>query len=102
VDGCSKFQVWLRIFLPMSKTPFVIMGISVFQGFWNSFIWPMIIIRDPNLMQVNQLIAYFRSSMGIEWNYFISSSFLAAVPLIIILIVFQKQIMEGIRIQGIK
>jgi multiple sugar transport system permease protein len=102
IDGANKLSIYFKIFLPMSKTPFIIMGISVFQGFWNSFIWPTITIRNPKLMQVNQLIAYFRSSQEIEWNMLVASSALSAIPLIVILIIFQKQIMEGIKISGLK
>ncbi|MDR0831854.1 MAG: carbohydrate ABC transporter permease [Bacillales bacterium] len=102
IDGCNRLQIFFKIYVPMSGTPFVIMGISVFQGFWNAFIWPTIVMKNPQFMQVNQLIAYFRSSQGIEWHMLMASSALASIPLIVLLIIFQKKIMEGIRISGMK
>ncbi|GHT79855.1 sn-glycerol-3-phosphate transport system permease protein UgpE [Spirochaetia bacterium] len=102
IDGCGRLKIFFRIFMPMSMTPYVIMGISVFQGFWNSFIWPTIVMRDPLFMQVNQLIAYFRSAQEIQWNMLMASSAIASLPLIILLVIFQKNIMQGIKISGLK
>ncbi|MDR3319279.1 MAG: carbohydrate ABC transporter permease [Clostridiales bacterium] len=102
VDGCGRIRIYFRIFLPLSGTPFVIMGISVFQGFWNSYIWPIMTVDNPMLMQLNQLISYFKSSQGTQWHYLIAGSALASVPLIVLLVVFQKFIIQGVKISGIK
>lgn len=103
VDGCSRFGIYLRIFLPMSVTPFIVMGLSVFQGFWNSYIWPsMTVFGDANLYQVNQLIAYFRNSQGTSWDMLLTSTIVSSIPSIIMLIIIQKYIMQGIKITGMK
>ena len=103
VDGCSRFGIYLRVFLPMSVTPFIVMGLSVFQGFWNSYIWPsMTVFGDANLYQVNQLIAYFRNSQGTSWDMLLTSTIVSSIPSILILIIIQKYIMQGIKITGMK
>lgn len=102
VDGCSKIGIYFKLFLPMSATPFVIMGISVFQGFWNSYVWPVLTVNNPHLMQVNQLIIYFKSSRGTQWNYLMAASAVSSIPLLLILLIFQKYIMQGVKISGIK
>ena len=103
VDGCSRFGIYLRIFLPMSVTPFIVMGLSVFQGFWNSYIWPsMTVFGDANLYQVNQLIAYFRNSQGTSWDMLLTSTIVSSIPSIVMLIIIQKYIMQGIKITGMK
>ena len=102
IDGCSSLRMYYSIYLPMSSTPFVIMGISVFQGFWNSYIWPTMVMQNPKYYQVNQLIAFFRSSQEISWNMLLASSTIAAIPMIILLIVFQKYLLDGIKISGLK
>jgi multiple sugar transport system permease protein len=102
VDGCGRIAIYFRVFLPLSGTPFVIMGISVFQGFWNSYIWPIMTVDNPALMQINQLISYFKSSQGTQWNYLIAASVIASVPLLVLLFVFQRFIIQGVKISGIK
>ncbi len=103
IDGCSRFGIYLKIFVPMSVTPFIIMGLSVFQGFWNSYIWPSMTVHgNANLYQVNQLIAYFRNSQGTAWDMLLASTVITCIPLIVILMLMQKYIMQGIKITGIK
>lgn len=102
IDGCGRLGIYFKIFIPMSATPFVVMGISVFQGYWNSYIWPTMTIQTPALYQVNQLIAFFRSSQEIAWNMLLASSTIAAIPMIVLLFVLQKYIMQGIKISGVK
>lgn len=103
VDGCSRFGIYLRVFLPMSVTPFIVMGLSVFQGFWNSYIWPsMTVFGNADLYQVNQLIAYFRNSQGTSWDMLLTSTIVSSIPSIVILIIIQKYIMQGIKITGMK
>ncbi|MCD7764642.1 MAG: carbohydrate ABC transporter permease [Lachnospiraceae bacterium] len=103
LDGCSRIGIYTRIFLPMSKTPFIIMGLSVFQGFWNAYIWPsMTIINNTSLYQVNQLLAYFRNSQGTHWDLLLAGTVITCIPLILMLTVMQKYIVQGIKISGVK
>ena len=103
IDGCSRFKVFFKIFLPLSVTPFIIMGLSVFQGYWNSYIWPsMTVFGNANLYQVNQLIAYFRNTQGTAWDVLLAGTIISSIPSIVILIVMNKYLSEGIKITGIK
>ena len=102
VDGASFFTIYKNIFLPMSKTPFTIMGISVFLGYWSSFLWPVLTINNPRLYQINQLISYFKTSYNQNVQYVLASATLAAIPVIVLFLVFQRQIMQGIKISGMK
>ena len=103
IDGCSRFGIYVRLFLPLSVTPFIIMGLSVFQGFWNAYIWPsMTVYGNVNLYQVNQIIAYFRNTQGTAWDMLLAATVITCIPLIVILLIMQKYIMQGIKITGIK
>lgn len=103
IDGCSRIGIFFRMFIPMSVTPFIIMGLSVFQGFWNSYLWPsMVLPNNVDLYQVNQLIAYFRNTQGTHWDLLLAGTVITCIPLIVILIFMQKYIMQGIKISGIK
>ena len=103
IDGCSRFGIYVRLFLPLSVTPFIIMGLSVFQGFWNSYIWPsMTVYGNANLYQVNQIIAYFRNTQGTAWDMLLAATVITCIPLVVILLIMQKYIMQGIKITGIK
>lgn len=103
IDGCSRIGIYFRMFVPMSVTPFIVMGLSVFQGFWNAYLWPsMTLINNTDLFQVNQLLAYFRNTQGTHWDLLLAGTVVTCIPLIVILIFMQKYIMQGIKISGIK
>lgn len=102
VDGCSRWGIYLRIFLPLSKAPFVVVGMTSFMAFWNSFVWPVMTITDPNLYQVQQYLANFRGERTSELGLLMAGSVCAAAPIIIIFLIFQKQIIANIKLAGLK
>ncbi|MFC7405875.1 carbohydrate ABC transporter permease [Georgenia alba] len=104
LDGCSRWQIFLRIFLPLSKPVFVVVGITSFLAFWNAYVWPIMTITEPDssLTQIQQYLATFRSERRVEYGMLLAGSTLAALPVIVLFLVFQRYIISGIRISGIK
>ncbi len=102
IDGASFASIYARVFFPMSGTPFVIMGMSVFLGYWSSFLWPILTISDPRLFQINQLVSYFRSSYNRQMHYVMAASTITAVPTIVLFLFFQGKIIQGIKISGLR
>ncbi|PTM59799.1 carbohydrate ABC transporter permease [Desmospora activa] len=102
IDGADRFKIYLYIFLPLSYPVFVIVGIAAFLGYWNSFIWPTMTITSPELYQIMQYLATFRSERGSEMGLLMAGSTLSAIPTIVLFLFFQKHIMKGIKISGLK
>src|SRR5258708_6151039 len=102
IDGASRFQIFLRIFLPQSKAPFVVMGTVSFLAYWNSYIWPVLTITNPNLTQIMQVLGNFRSDRGNDWGLLMAGSTIAAMPTVALLLIFQRYIVNGVRIAGMK
>lgn len=102
IDGASRFRIYTSIFVPLSKPVFVLVGTSAFLGFWNSLIWPIMTISDERLYQVMQFLAYFRSAQSTEWGMIMAGTTLSALPTIILFMIFQKYLVEGIKLSGIK
>lgn len=102
IDGASRWKIFVTIFLPQSKAPFVVVGIASFLAYWNSYVWPVLTITDPNLMQIMQLLGNFRSDRGNEWALLMAGSTIAALPTIILVLIFQRYIVDGVRIAGMK
>jgi multiple sugar transport system permease protein len=102
IDGANRWQVFVRIFLPQSGAPFAVMGITAYLAYWNAYVWPILTITDPNLMQIMQFLGTFRSDRGNDWGMLMAGSTLASLPTIVLLLVFQRFIVNGVRISGIK
>lgn len=102
LDGCGKFTIFIRLFLPLSKPPFVVVGITSFLVYWNAFVWPVMTITSPELFQVQQYLATFRSERSSELAMLMAGSALAATPVIILFLIFQRQIVSNIKMAGLK
>ncbi|MGP4079236.1 carbohydrate ABC transporter permease [Pseudalkalibacillus sp. R45] len=102
IDGASRFRIYWYIFLPLSVPVFVLVGIGAFLGYWNALIWPIMTISDERLYQIMQLLAYFRSEQSSDWSMIMAGSTISALPVIILFLFFQKYLIEGIKISGIK
>ncbi|MBB6732002.1 carbohydrate ABC transporter permease [Cohnella zeiphila] len=102
IDGAGRFRIFTGIFVPMSFPVFVIVGIGAYLGYWNSFVWPTMTITNPNLFQIMQYLYNFRSERSSEMGMLMAGSALAAAPTLVLFLVFQKYIISGIKISGLK
>lgn len=102
IDGCSRFGVFVRIFLPNSIAIIVIVGIQRFMGYWNSYVWAVMTIRRQSLHTVMQALSYFRTQYGNDWGIIMAGSATAAILPLVLLIAFQRYIIQGVKISGMK
>ncbi|MGI8417713.1 MAG: carbohydrate ABC transporter permease [Nakamurella sp.] len=103
IDGASRWQIFTKIFLPQSKAPFVVMGFVAFLAYWNAYVWPLLTVADdPNLTQIMVYLANFRSSRGNDWGPLMAGSTVAALPTIVLVLIFQRYITNGVRLAGMK
>ncbi|UXW85705.1 carbohydrate ABC transporter permease [Microbacterium azadirachtae] len=103
LDGCGRFAIFVRIFLPLSKPPFVVMGITAFLTYWNSYVWPIMTITSPEKFVLQQYLAEFRTGRGSsELGLLMAGSVLAAAPVVILFLIFQRQIIGNIKMAGLK
>lgn len=103
IDGSSRIGIFFKIFLPMSVTPMIIIGVGTFMGTWNSFVWPTLTVVDnPSLVQVMQIIQTLNDSYSSDYGVVIAATLMSLVIPIIVLSIFQKKIIEGIALTGTK
>jgi multiple sugar transport system permease protein len=102
IDGCGKLAIFVRLFVPLSKPPFVVVGITSFLVYWNAYVWPIMTITSTDLFQVQQYLATFRSERSSELAMLMAGSTLAAAPVILLFLIFQRQIIANIKMAGLK
>jgi multiple sugar transport system permease protein len=102
IDGASRWKIYVRVFLPQSWGIFVVVGITSFLGYWNAYVWPILTIQSQELVQIQQYLGGFRQERGNEWGLLMAGSLLSALPLLILVLVFQRYIVNGVRISGLK
>lgn len=103
IDGCSRFRIFFKVFLPMSITPMVIIGVTVFMGYWNSFMWPTLtIVNNASIAQVMQVIRVLNSTFSGEYGIVIAATVISIMIPLTLFTIFQRKIIAGIAISGLK
>lgn len=103
IDGMGEFGIFLKIYLPLSGPVTATLGILAFLGSWNNFLWPLIILSDPE----KQTIPLFISSFSMEnatrqMGTTMAVSFMAIVPVLIVYLFLQKYIIQSVATSGMK
>ncbi|WP_083713694.1 carbohydrate ABC transporter permease [Brachybacterium sp. P6-10-X1] len=101
VDGASRFRIFRSIVLPLSRPILGAVAIFVFIGAWNNFLWPFIVINDSNLMTLPTGLQTVISAYGIQYAQSMAQAVLAALPLIVVFMLFQRQIIKSVATTGI-
>lgn len=102
IDGANRIRIFITIILPLLRTPMVALGIFVFLFQWNSFFYPLIFLNSDKNFTLPLLVNQFKGAYSSDWGSLMAAVTLAAAPLLIIFIVAQRQIVEGIALSGSK
>lgn len=102
IDGAGFWTVYRSIVLPLSRPVVAAMSIVTFVGVWNNLILPLFVLSNPKLMTIPVGLATVQGSFGQRLSDIQASSILGALPLVILFLIFQRQIVEGVAGSGLK
>ncbi|MEK4510511.1 carbohydrate ABC transporter permease [Paenibacillus sp. FSL K6-2524] len=95
IDGCTEFKLFRRIVLPNLRSGFAGLGIILFVKQWNNFLWPSVILRSQENMTLSVALKALEDSNNTPYHLIMAGSVISVVPLLIIVLVFQKQLIAG-------
>ena len=104
LDGCSDWRILFTIVYPLSKPAIMTVAILTFMGVWNDVLWPLMVIRNPELMTMPLMVTLFavggqaESRLGVQ----LAAAMLLALPVVVAYIVFQRYLIESIATSGMK
>lgn len=103
IDGAGRMQIFWRVVVPLSKPVLAVVTITSFLFHWNDLVWPLVVLNDPELytlpLALQQLVA---SPDGGRAYYIMAGATLAVIPVIVVLLIFQRRILQGIAFTGLK
>lgn len=102
MDGAGEGRIFFRLMLPIAKPIIITLAIFSFQWRWNDYIWPLIVLSDPNKYTVQIALRSIVGAENIDWVLLLSSSIISLLPMVLIFIVFQRYIMDMEVSTGIK
>jgi multiple sugar transport system permease protein len=101
VDGAGPVRTFLSVMLPLARPSLAVLAVFTFISYWNSFIWPLVVINDvPKLATVPLGLQQFFSSQSSNWHLVMAASTVSMAPTVIILILLQRHLVRGIVTSG--
>ncbi|WNB87322.1 carbohydrate ABC transporter permease [Cellulomonas sp. ATA003] len=100
LDGANRFVIFVRIVLPLAKPAMGTLAVFTFIGYWNSFLWPLLIISDVNMATVPLGLNMFMGQTGNQWNLLMAASAISILPSLLIVIALQRYLVSGIALSG--
>jgi multiple sugar transport system permease protein len=102
MDGCSRFQIFRQIVLPLSKPALATLATFTFMGSWGEFMWTMIMTNTAEMRTLPVGLQSFMGQYGAEWPVMMAGAMLMIVPMIVFFLFCQKWFVEGIQVGGVK
>ena len=102
IDGMNEFGIFTRIAWPLVKPAVAAISIFNFLGNWNAFLWPLIVTSKRVTMTLPVGLSFFSGEAGSDWHLIMTGATLSTVPLLIVFLFMQKQIIQGVALTGMK
>nr|WP_277605750.1 carbohydrate ABC transporter permease [Glycomyces sp. L485] len=96
LDGAGHLRILRSVILPLSGPILAAVGIFTFIGSWNNFLWPLLVANDPSIMTLPVGLGVVAGGYGLFYAQNMAAAILGALPLLIVFMLFQKQIVRGV------
>lgn len=102
IDGASEFRIFWNIYLPLARAGLAVLGVLTFQAGWNSFLWPLIALNDPEMLTVQVGLAGYVNEYQTEYGPLLAGTILASLPVLVVFVLAQRYIIENFAHSGTK
>jgi putative chitobiose transport system permease protein len=102
MDGCSDLGIWWNVMLPATRPALVTLGIFVFIGTWSEFLWPLILLDQPERYTLPLGVARLAGSFSLDWRLIAAGSILSVLPAILVFVLLQRYIVPTEAGSGVK
>ncbi len=102
IDGAGEFRLWGQIMLPLVAPALATLAIIEFSGYWNSFLWPLIVLKSPEKFPLAVGLLYLSGLFAYNTRYIAAGAVLMTLPTIAVFLVLQRYFLRGITIGAVK
>lgn len=96
IDGATEFTIFWRVALPMLAPAVSVLAILAFNGAWNNFIWPLLVLSRESMFVLNLGLSTILGPYNYQYGILLAGATLASIPLVIVFLFFQRQLTEAV------
>ena len=100
IDGANEFLIFFRLYLPMLIPGMITLGVFTFNSYWNSYMWPSIVISSEENMVVALALQDFETYVGTDYGALMAGSLLICLPVLALFIAAQKFFLTDVQLVG--
>jgi multiple sugar transport system permease protein len=101
VDGAGRIRVLLQVIIPTAKPAIAVLSVFTFINYWNSFLWPLIVVNTAEMATVPLGLNMFRGQQGNQWHLMMAASIISMLPSAVLLLLLQRHLVRGIALSGL-
>jgi multiple sugar transport system permease protein len=102
IDGAGHLRIFATIVLPLIRPALATVAVFAFMASWNSFLWPLVVIRSPELMTLPLGLSTLQGQFTTRWDVVMAGSVVSIVPIAVVYLLAQRHVVAGIAHTGIK
>lgn len=102
IDGAGHFRIFFSVILPNIRPALATLVVFAFMGSWNSFLWPLVVLRSPELQTLPIALAGLQGQYISNWDVIMAGSVVSVIPMLALYIFAQKYVIQGVASSGIK
>ena len=102
IDGCSEWQIFRRVILPLAKPGMGVLAVFTFMGTWNDFLWPLIVTNKSSMMTLQIGLHSLQNAFFTDYALLMAGAAVSAVPMIVAFLLFQPYFVRGVTIGAVK
>jgi multiple sugar transport system permease protein len=102
LDGANRFQVFVRVILPLSKPALATLGLLSFLTNWNDFLWPLYVLFSPERLTLQPGLSTLQSAFTFDYATIMVGGVIASVPVLVMFAIAQRFVIEGVSRSGLK
>ena len=102
LDGATRFQVFVRIVLPLAKPPLATLFLLSVLTNWNDFLWPLYVLFNPERLTLAPGLALLQGANQTDYSLLMAGGLVASIPVLVLFVIAQRYIIEGVSRSGLK
>ncbi len=102
IDGCSDFRLFFHIGLPIMRPTLAALGIFLFMGSWNDYLWPLVILNSPKAFTLQVMLSTLNGIYFKHYGMIMAGTLLGTIPLLVLFAIFSRKIMDSVTVGALK
>lgn len=95
LDGCSDWQIFTRVILPLMRPGLVVLGVFLFMNQWTSYLWPLVVGTKQEMFTLTVGVQSLRALFSVDWGVLSAGAVLSMLPLVLVFIFLQRYFIAG-------